>query len=172
MEKNKEIKWENIGLVADNEVDNHARWFAIKGVDGRLLMPNYWDIHVDLENMRYTFNDCDYPTLNDLNHPYDSVKLCYPYNECDIDFDYYPEDIDEYGFDIDFVLDTFSDNGFNVTEEAVMHNFNAWYNDFKSGYRDDENGYHLFTPCGCNHLSFRCTSLHETAKDWQTTYKC
>ena len=42
--------------------------------------------------------------------------------------------------------------------------------DLKSGYRDEKNGYHLFTPCGCNPLSLRATSL-EKELDWQTTYE-
>ena len=40
----------------------------------------------------------------------------------------------------------------------------------KSGYRDEKNGYHLFTPCGCNPLSFRVSSL-EPELDWQITYE-
>lgn len=57
------------------------------------------------------------------------------------------------------------------TREAVLHNFRAWSGDLKSGFRDDRNGYHLFTPCGCNPLSFRATSL-EPELDWQKTYEC
>lgn len=76
------------------------------------------------------------------------------------------------GLDIDKVIAEFQDNGFNVTREAIEHNYNAWRFDMKSGYRDEENGYHLFTPCGCNPLSFRCSSLEEGCEDWQITYVC
>ena len=68
------------------------------------------------------------------------------------------------------IRETFRKNGFNVSEEAILHNFDAWLGDMKSGYRDEENGYHLFTPCGCNPLSFRATTLNPMCKDWQTTY--
>lgn len=64
----------------------------------------------------------------------------------------------------------FSKLGFKVSERAIMHNYNAWAHDYKSGYRDDGGGYHLFTPCGCNPLSFRLTALSDDSKDWQTTY--
>lgn len=65
----------------------------------------------------------------------------------------------------------FIDNGFNVTMEALRHNYEAWYYDLKSGYRDEENGYHLFSPCGCNPLSFSASELIE-GNDWQITYVC
>lgn len=69
------------------------------------------------------------------------------------------------------VANRFKKQGFNVTVEALMHNYHAWLDDMKSGYRDEENGYHLFTPCGCNPLSFSATTLHDLCKDWQTTYE-
>jgi len=65
----------------------------------------------------------------------------------------------------------FRDNGFNVTEHAVLSNFANWRSGFKSGYRDDVNGYHLFTPCGLNPFSLRATTL-DSRLDWQTTYWC
>ena len=67
---------------------------------------------------------------------------------------------------------TFAQHGFNVSEKAILHNYNAWMGDMKSGYRDEENGNHLFTPCGCNPLSFRATTLNQMCDDWQTTYTC
>lgn len=69
------------------------------------------------------------------------------------------------------ICDEFNANGFNVTPEAVLHNFSCWLGDLKSGYRDEKNGYHLFSPCGCNDLSFRATTLDDRL-DWQTTYFC
>lgn len=63
----------------------------------------------------------------------------------------------------------FKAHGFNVTTEALYHNAYWWSDDYKSGYRDEENGYHLFTPCGCNPLSFTASELVEGA-DWQKTY--
>lgn len=41
----------------------------------------------------------------------------------------------------------FQANGFNVRAEAVMFNFEGYMSGGKTGYRDEKNGYHLFTPC-------------------------
>ena len=67
-------------------------------------------------------------------------------------------------------IEEFKSHGFNVTREALMHNYHAWRDDYKSGYRDEKNGYHLFTPCGCNPLSFRASEL-SAETDWQDTYE-
>lgn len=65
----------------------------------------------------------------------------------------------------------FKENGFNVTEHAVLTNFANWKVGYKCGYRDDANGYHLFTPCGLNPFSLTATSLVD-GMDWQDTYFC
>ena len=70
---------------------------------------------------------------------------------------------------VDKICKEFADNGFKVTPQAIWHNYDSWVGDLKSGYRDEQNGYHLFTPCGCNPLSFRATNLMDCL-DWQTTY--
>lgn len=80
------------------------------------------------------------------------------------------ESCDRYeDFDVKEVIKEFKTNGFNVTEEAIIHNFEAWKSDYKSGYKDESNGYFLFTPCGCNELSFNATELIN--EDWQETYE-
>lgn len=68
------------------------------------------------------------------------------------------------------VQKAFAEHGFNVTSAAIWHNFYAWNTDYKSGYRDDENGYFLFSPCGCNQLRFHVEALN--GKDYQLTYEC
>lgn len=68
------------------------------------------------------------------------------------------------------IIKEFKDNGFNVTEDAIMHNYEAWLCDLKSGYRDEANGYHLFSPCGHNPLQFRASTLEKSCEDWQITY--
>ena len=70
------------------------------------------------------------------------------------------------------IIKFFHDNGYNVTSEAVFWCFESWKSGFKSGYRDQENGYHLFSPCGANALSIRLTTLNPLCEDWQTTYFC
>ena len=70
------------------------------------------------------------------------------------------------------IIKFFRDNGYNVTSEAVNWCFENWKSGFKSGYRDQENGYHLFNPCGGNALSIRLTTLNPLCEDWQVTYWC
>lgn len=72
---------------------------------------------------------------------------------------------------MDEIIAIFKEHGFNVTKEAILHNFYAWGNDHKSGYRDEENGYHLFSSCGCNPFFLSATTLHPLCADWQTTYE-
>lgn len=66
----------------------------------------------------------------------------------------------------------FAKKGYNVTKEAILHQYEAWRWGGKSGYRDEKNGYHLFTACGGNPFSIRLTTLHEKCADWQITYIC
>ncbi len=66
----------------------------------------------------------------------------------------------------------FKKHGFNVSSAAIMHNFEAWKGGWKVGYRDQERGYHLFSPCGGNPFSLRATTLEECCSDWQKTYMC
>ena len=68
------------------------------------------------------------------------------------------------------VAEAFKRHGFDVTEAALEHNYSAWMADFKSGYLDKENGYFLWTPCGCNPLSFYAEKLN--GKEYQQTYIC
>ena len=67
------------------------------------------------------------------------------------------------------IINKFKKQGFNVTKKAIIHNYNSWLIDMKSGYRDEENGYYLFSPCGCNPLQFRASTLDKRC-DWQETY--
>ena len=60
-----------------------------------------------------------------------------------------------------FILEIFHREGWNVTEEALLHNYDAWQRDHKSGYRDDRNGFFLFSPCGCNALRFEASPIRE-----------
>lgn len=91
------------------------------------------------------------------------------------EYSIYPEGFygaEEYtgSLDVDAVVAEFKENGFNVSEEAVKHNYDAWRDDAKSGFRDEKNGYHLFTACGCNRLRFTATKLVDGETDNLTTY--
>ena len=77
--------------------------------------------------------------------------------------------IDDFEEEKEAILAFFADAGFAVTEEALIHNYEAWRDDYKSGYLDKRNGYFLFTPCGCNPLMFRAERLN--GRDYQETYE-
>lgn len=109
-----------------------------------------------------------FTTLNKLKAQ-GNGKTVYCYDEYDVNLGYNPRIT---GAKIDKIIKEFKAHGFNVTADALHHNYNAWRCDMKSGYRDEENVYHLFSPCGCNPLSFRATTLNEHCKDWQETYSC
>ena len=109
-----------------------------------------------------------YTTLENLSRE-GKGKTVNCYDQYDIDLGYIRELTERR---IDSIIKEFKNHGFNVTETALLHNFGAWRGDYKSGYRDECNGYHLFTPCGCNPLSFRASTLEECCSDWQTTYMC
>jgi hypothetical protein len=92
------------------------------------------------------------------------------YDEVEYFEDVYPDTINLTKDKIDKIVKFFKEKGYNVQSSAVEHNLSAWFADEKSGYRDEKNGYHLFSPCGCNALSIRLSTLHPLCEDWQTTY--
>ena len=132
---------------------------------------------VDIENKLYLsmydegYQECELPTFNDLYAkgimPEEGSCIEKTYS---IKFGCRKRKLSD--SDINKMIKEFKANGLNVTREAILHNYEAWLYDEKSGYRDEENGYHLFSPCGCNPLSFRATTLHEKCEDWQHTYTC
>lgn len=144
--------------------DNYEVWFeTIDGV--KLDIPYYFLNRIDLENLVLYKNDetVQFPTLNELVADNKLIcKRCYV--EVDLSYKTFKSKIS-----IKRIQKYFKSNGFNVTEEAIKHNFNAYLLDMKSGFRDEKNGYHLFTPCCHNPLSFRLTSLNKNC-NWQTTY--
>ena len=110
-------------------------------------------------------------TLNDIIKDGKGKEVsCY---DClDYDTNKYPCDIKNCEEAIEKAYQFFKKNGVVVTREAIEHNFYNWRMDYKTGYRDEANGYHLFSPCGCNPFSLRRTTLHPLCEDWQTTYEC
>lgn len=131
---------------------------------------------VDIENKLYLsmydegYQECELPTFNDLyaNGTLTNEGTCIEREYC-LSFRNMASLNDS---DINLIIKKFKEKGFNVTAEAIRHNFEAWRYDEKSGYRDEKNNYHLFSPCGCNPLSFTATTLHKQCEDWQHTYTC
>jgi hypothetical protein len=135
-----------------------------------------YDAKVDLDNMmfisiaeREEYKNSTLPTINDLFYKgFMSEGTC-------IEREYkiflpHKQSLSEQDFKD--IKKEFAENGFNVTIHALKHNYMAWLCDMKSGYRDFKRNYHLFTPCGCNPLSFRASTLHHQCNDWQQTYEC
>lgn len=71
---------------------------------------------------------------------------------------------------VDRTRHLFAQHGFTVSDEAIRHNLDAWRADRSSGFRDEKNGVHLFSPCGCNPLRFLVSRLSEEGRGYQNTY--
>lgn len=150
--------------------------------DGRMcdVMSCRYDCKVDLSCMKYIpvscreeYSSSSLPTMEELvKCGVVKVMSCISVS-CEVSF---YNGLPSFPTDLEFaehVVSSFlSSHGVVVSVDAVLHNLDAWRSDFKSGYRDEANGYHLFSPCGCNPLSFRYNSLHELCEDWQQTYVC
>lgn len=109
-----------------------------------------------------------YTTLNNLKAQGNGHEV-YCYDEHYINLGEHPDIGDK---EIDAIIAEFKKAGFNVTKAAILHNYYAWILYMKSGYRDEEHGYHLFSPCGgFNKFSLSATTLHPLCADWQKTYK-
>lgn len=67
---------------------------------------------------------------------------------------------------INEIIAEFAKHGYKVSEKALWHNYRAWDMDYKSAFV--ENGVELFTPCGCNPLSFTALKAREDSY----TYIC
>lgn len=147
----------------------------VRTTDGlRMYLPTFrYDHPVDLDALvQYAPGENDaLPTLNDL------LKKGLVTEENDYrEYEVFPEGFDDRfsappmtGARIRAIIDEFRKHGFNVTRDAIIHNYRAWYDDLKSEFRDEANGYHLFSPCGCNPLRLSATSLCEDLS-WQDTY--
>lgn len=159
----------------------------LKGFDGiyffdtvkkvSLFLPRWYGNRLDLDKMLlYSGQDAeDHPELKDYNDLIREGRIEERtiYREYDVCPQNVPDRFSDRHLtarDFDRIIKEFAQHGFKVTREALRHNYSAWLGSLKSGYRDEANGYHLFTPCGGNPLSFRATSLDDRL-DWQTTYE-
>lgn len=155
---------------------NDGRIIALYNEDNKLCLD--FGKLIDLEHgVMFDHNEqipdgWETTTLNDIIAQ-NLGKETYCYDEIDFDKDIYRNEIHSEKQEnaiINEIFNFFQEKGVNVSMDAIIHNFYAWIADFKSGYRDNENGYHLFSPCGCNPLSMRYTTLNKLCEDWQTTY--
>lgn len=153
-------------VLSENE--RKEFWFETRN-HIRLALPRKFTNRIDLINNVFYFADSEVhkelPTLGDLVSC-GVLTECLDYKSVDLNYHNRPSKIS-----VKNVQKFFKAQGFNVTEEAILHNFQGYLTGYKCGYRDEVNGYHLFTPSRLNNLSFRLTSLSEFT-DWQTTYQC
>jgi hypothetical protein len=141
------------------------------------LFPFRWDAKIELESEMYISSDdteeyeaSTLPTIQDLvEQNVIKISTCIR-NEHTITFS--PRKRVLTKKDIKNIIKEFAENNLSVSEEAIINNYECWLGDLKSGFRDEKNGTHLFTPCRCNPLQFYATTLenHPTC-DWQTTYE-
>lgn len=159
-----------------------GRYFIIRDNRTPMFLPIAYNNKIDIKTMTlYTGEDIKKnPKLPDYNDliKWGYIKEANIFRGYDIDVEWFAdrETAEDDNLEltdeiINNILLEFRLQEFNVTREALLHNYDAWRNDLKSGYRDDKNGYHLFTPCGCNTLSFRASRLCDDL-DWQKTYMC
>ena len=147
-----------------------GRIIEILNKEGVLVLRFDTPINLETGEIIESAKECPegFVTLNDILSE-KKGKRVFCYDEFDVDLGFIRTMSDNR---INRIIRNFKRNGFNVTKEAIMHNWNAWNWDMKSGYRDEKNGYHLFTPCGHNHFSLRATTLEKCCKEWQKTYEC
>lgn len=149
-----------------NDISDYADWFEDKA-GNKYPLKRYYLNRIDLERrIEYGNKETNaFPTLEELVK---NGTLTYKtaYKEAAVNYKCYPSKIS-----VKEVIRKFKKLGYNVTKEAIEHNFRAYLADAKSGYRDEVNGYHLFTPCRHNRLSFRLSTLNKNC-DWQKTYTC
>lgn len=113
---------------------------------------------------RENYNNCEWPTLNDLLAE-GIVEEWLPYREeCLMDADQY---------ECEYICDYFESKGLKVSEDAIMWCRSAWKDGWKSGYRDDENGVYVRCAYGIdNPCNIWVYELHPTCESWQKTYIC
>lgn len=148
-----------------------GRYFTVASTGQDMFLPIWYGHRLDLDRMLVTesreeiASRTDLPDLNELVRKGTVINKTI-YRSHDIDLGWL-RGMSEVR--LDNICREFREHEFDVTPEAVMHNWKAWQLDLKSGYRDEANGYHLFTPCRHNPFSLRATSL-EPELDWQKTY--
>ena len=139
-----------------------TKYGIIPIIDGSNKFVMRWDTEFQIEGVEGSF------TLNGMRK--DGLVECevHCYGEYDVELGWIKT---MSSARVRKIIKEFKEHGFNVSEDAVRHNFDAWSRDLKSGYRDENGGYFLFTPCGHNPFSLNATTLCDKV-DWQETYTC
>ncbi len=154
-------------VTVDRDHSGMQRWLEdIGGNVWHIPFETAYDLRVDLAQRIYlSVGGEDLPTVQELLEEGSFTEM-FCYDEVSMTYNF---DGDE-GIRLGTVQDFFRQHGYNVSIDAIFWCYRAWSMDCESGYRDEKNGYHLFTPCGHNRLRFTLTSLHPLCEEWQTTY--
>jgi hypothetical protein len=118
--------------------------------------------------------DADSKNLVNLNMLKKAGRLtevhCYQEEHCYIGEVHQGLNEEEYAELVERIQMDFRSKGYKVSTRALDYVLHGYMSGFKSAYRDEENGVHLFVTCWENPLNVVLTTLHEKCKDWQTTY--
>jgi hypothetical protein len=157
--------------------NNEAHFFEVIATGEKFaLIP--FDCKVDVATKQFCsigdaeYRRCQYPTINELvangviakGQVYREYTVVVGVYACANRRD--TTVLEE--FNAEKIVEIFRDKGFVVEVEGIQHNYEAWRDDYKSGYRGEH--CHIFSPCGCNALRFEVSELHPACADWQTTY--
>lgn len=154
-----------------NYIQPNTRSYYFKTNEGKYFVSTWaWDAKYDMANGVYypttdpEFKQVDFPTLNELvkNGVVSEVD-----NSYSISRESWKRNHEITQEEIGEICSEFRANGYNVTEEAIRHNFGAWTADLKSGYLGDD--FFLFSPCGCNSMEFCAEHIYEDSS-YQHTY--
>lgn len=155
--------------INQQQAEDEVRYFRVVKTGECLYgLAFHWDAKINLADRtcitRYEESEHAASTLPSINElvANGTLEVVNELEELDITGD----DVDL--LDFDAVVAYAKERGFNVEREALVHNFEAWQMDYKSGYRGKE--CHVFTPCRHNPLRFGISKLDDRV-DWQTTYQ-
>lgn len=146
------------------EINNQEINFSIEYIK--------WNFLVNIDTMEYIqtdelpsgFSADEWKSLNDWND-LGKVEIINYLNETT--YNCKKDGINYERFPYKKIMDWFKKKGYNVTKEALEHNYKWSIQGYKCGFRDEENGYFLFTPCAdLNPLSFSASKLFDGC-DWQ-----
>ena len=178
---------EETKVIEKEVVSMHGEWLPLSKIPrgamnryfklGNVVFPlnlNYinYESRINLDNKTYCkySNNSAFPTINELVRTKEIEEHRYAQEYCVNVEDRFVGKLTKE--QLNDIVEKFQKHGFNVTKQAIIHNYAAYMGGMKSGYLDKENGYHLFTPCSLNPLSFRACQVNKHFEEWQTTYCC
>lgn len=152
--------------LEDLKENGSGRYFEVVETGEQFPMALSYETLVDLDRMTC----CDSgDTLEALIAEGKVVEKSYIERECLFALPEHQERIIAHGGDLfDYIKEYFHENGFEVSIDAIRHQYDSWSADVKSGYRGED--YFLRTPCNCNPFTITAMTLSDKCSSWQKTY--